>query len=436
MIKKFDSDTHAQLIADKKTTGAHVILVWARTAPRIMTMIPVARALKAAGYRALLCISDTMQDDLDQSEIFEDVECIFITPREIKRLKVADVFISSETCVQDGPKTAVRIGIFHSLPDFKLDYDFLVSLERRLHIISEMDYFAISVCQPEDRWNVERYLEAVDRVFPAKALEKRRSHLTLLPFGYPKIDMLMTQSDLVDPPDTITYAPTRTSMTFSSVAQHGEKILSMLLETFGDHRIVFRPFPDDMAEIIDPIVARFQDNPRFVLDDSLTGHDAMMRSAVVVTDRSSMAMSFSLGLERPSVFIHVDGISGEDPKGYKKVAPVGFRAGSIAAGRKAIKRALRTADSIKLNIATKRANYIYNPGRATQNLAEIMPDILADRGRDEWLAIPRRPFVSDNPVALEQHMKKMEQRVSGRNLDKKLQKLRDAFAAEQDTIEK
>ena len=415
-------------IADLQQGRTEVtILVWASSAPRIMTMVPIVRALRQAGFAAYLGLKPGIARKMQTAGLLAGVDHVITSTTRLKTLDALNVFIAAETQINSGPEQAIRVALYHSLPDNELRYNYANMFRRKPQVGALMDYFCTAVQQPPRHWRVAHYRRVIDRIYPPSLLRHRRDTLTLIPLGYPKIDLLIAKADTPVVRDTITYAPTQTILNFSSVREAGAEIIAELLAGFPEHRIAFRPYPGQDVTRLRDIIARFRGDPRFVCDTSLTGDDLMMRSAVVVTDRSSMAMSYSLGLARPSVFFARDGIKGADPQGFKRLDPVGYRAGSVAGVRDAVRRALTKSEPIARRIEETRGNYIHNPGHAADHLAAIMPDILAGRTRDDWLAIPRRPFASTEKVKIDAHIARLADEAGSRTRDKSIRVIAAGF---------
>lgn len=414
-------------LADLQTPrDTAVILIWASAAPRVMSMIPIVTALRKAGFAAYIGFARDVARGLEKTGVLDTIDYLTCSKFTLENLSV-DVFVAAETEINLGPQDAIRVALYHSLPDHGLAYNYASMFRRKPQVGAMMDYFCTAVQQPSKRWSVRTYQPVIDEVFPETLLNHRREKLTLLPLGYPKIDLLIAKAGDAVPRDTITYAPTQTILDFSSVREAGAEIIAELLAGFPDHRIAFRPYPGRDVKKLRDIIARFADDPRFVLDTSVTGEDLMMRSAAVVTDRSSVAMSYALGLARPAVFFAIDGVKGSDPKGVVRFDPVGFRAGSPAAVREAVAQALDRTEAIAARIVKTRGNYIHNPGHAAGHLAEIMPDILAGRMREGWLAIPRRPFPSQDRAVVAAHLEDLAAKAGARTKDQSMRVLAAGF---------
>ena len=395
-----DVDALRAALAD--ADGAPNILIWTRSKPRIATMRPVARALMRAGFRTFVGYSTTLE--IDPEEFASDLSCFELPDDSVPGLEGVTVFISAEHNVGAGPPGAIRFAIHHSLPDDTLRRDYGDLLGDKPIAAAVTDYYAIPVRQEPSNWSVDRYAPHVDGILPRSLLVGRKKTLSIVPFGYPKLDQMIAEDLGSIARDTITYAPTQSTLTFSTVATHGHEILQTLLDRFPDHRIAFRPYPGADHERLSGLIAGFADHPRFVLDDSATGEDLMRRTAVVVTDRSSIAMSFGLGYCRPVVFFQAKGLPKGGSAQIVPFRPLGLRAGSPEAMANAVDRCLRESDRFAAEIAERRGEFIYNIGRTGEYLAEILPDIIAGRDRPEFLDVPRAPFAGQDEEAIEAHL--------------------------------
>lgn len=366
------------------------VLIWARAKPRIATMRPVGRALVRAGYRTFVAFPPAL--GVGASEFADDLRCFEVEQGDLSKLGGVTVFVSSEQNISAGPAGAIRFAIHHSLPDYNLRRDYCAMIAEKPIVAASADYYGIPVPQRPQVWNVESFAPHVDAVLPETMLRGRRDTLTIVPFGYPKIDQMMAEDTGAVARDTITYAPTQSTLAFSSVNESGATILSMLLESFPDHRIAFRPYPGADHQRLADLIAAFSGHPRFDLDASPTGEDLMRRSALLVTDRSSIAMSFGIGYCRPVVFYRAGGLMKPRPEQLEKVDPIGLRAGSVEALREGVGRMLRRSDEVAARIGDRRGDLVCNLGRSGEYLAEILPDMIAGRNRPEWVVVPRRPF--------------------------------------------
>lgn len=381
-----------------------VILIWIKARPRITTMRPIAEKLIEKGFNTLVAYAADLDVTPEAMRFDARVRCFRVHMKNVRTLTGVTVCILAEKDTYIAPVDAKRVGIQHSLPDSNLRFDYATTLKLKPVVALETDYLAIPTKQPEASWNISHFQPHLDKRLPAPLLRPRCKNMTIIPFGYPKIDQMMAVDTRDDVLDTITYAPTQTVLNYSSVKQKGADIIAMLLKSFPEHRIAFRPYPGADVERTRAVYERFLDDPRFVMDDSPTGEALMRRSAVVITDRSSVAVSFGLGFARPVVTFEKGG-KAKDIRGF---APIGLRVTSIGMLRQAVRQVLKNHHKIAERIKSKRGQFIYNPGSSAEYLAEIMPDIIAGGSRPEWLQVPRRPFPGWSRARNRAQMKSIE----------------------------
>lgn len=371
---------------------APVLLIWIRHRPRVTTLRPVALALHRAGYTVLVGYALSLDTTAEEMGFGSAPRCFGLRPPEVASLEGVAVFITSEQDTRDGPRSARRVGIHHSLPDHNFKRNYAKALSIKPLAVRETDFYAILSVQSQENWTVENYRPFVDRLLPASLLVDRRPAMAIIPFGYPKIDQMMATDTAGDTLDTITYAPTQSILKYSSVREKGGEILRMLLDDFPEYRIAFRPYPGIDVERVRDIFEPFLSHPRFTLDDSPTGEAVLRRSALLISDQSSVAVSFGLGFARPVIFYDVRISRRPKFKALDYFPPIGLRVATMDALKQGIAQVLRNSPKIKERIERRRGDVIYNPGRSLDYLVEIMPDILSGGTRPEWLEIPRRPF--------------------------------------------
>jgi len=405
-------DDAARLQAEiDRARDTPVIVVWIRHKPRVATLRPVAESLLEAGFTVFVGYSPGLQTTREAMKFSESTPCYEIRPQSAWRLKNVAVFITSEQDTRDGPPTAKRVGIHHSLPDKSLRRNYAKMLMVKPVAALETDYYAILSTQEPHHWTVENYLPYVDRLLPAAPIRHRRKTMAIVPFGYPKIDRMMAQDPGDAAPDTITYAPTQTILQYSSVLKKGPEILDMLLTQFPAYRIVFRPYPGLDVERTRGVWEKFLHDPRFSLDDTVSGEETLRRTALLITDQSSVAVSFGLGMARPVIFYNADGNESLGFKDLDYFPPIGLRAGSMQSLRQGTAQMLSNTDRVAERIRQRRAKFIYNPGNSLGYLVGIMPDIIAGGTRTEWLEVPRRPYRAWTRAARLAHLDRLLERL-------------------------
>ncbi|UXZ21261.1 CDP-glycerol glycerophosphotransferase family protein [Pseudomonas sp. YeP6b] len=88
--------------------------------------------------------------------------------------------------------------------------------------------------------------------------------------------------------------------------QHGLDVIRPLVD--AGLRVILRPHSRTRKlrpEILDAICEHYRDEPLFRLDEDGDGRASLIESDLMVSDWSGAALEFSLGLERPTLFVDV-----------------------------------------------------------------------------------------------------------------------------------
>jgi len=145
---------------------------------------------------------------------------------------------------------------------------------------------------------------------------RKRENLKGLPakqlfdYGHPRLEQVIEQGKALqlpkspDDPLTILIAPTWGVDSIFNTC--GKELIEVLL-TAG-YRVIMRPHYQSNRQTPDVIAAvrdAFKGRERFEYIDRMGETDSIMRSDVLVSDWSAMALEFALGLEKPVLFIDV-----------------------------------------------------------------------------------------------------------------------------------
>jgi hypothetical protein len=369
-------------------------VIYANSRPRVAGYIPLAKAITDHGHLCYLVHPYNSAPSQEEIAGYEHLNIGALPPNKLSRLQGVDVFLSSEAVSDVAPRSAATVGLYHSLHDQGFGWNFSYSISHNPLIVRSLDYYVAAETQKKEHWTVENYEKVVPRIYPPFFLKDRRDHLDIVPGGYPKIEYLERMLKGERESEYISYSPTQTNQPFSEVVQYGAHIIRTILTGFPDFKVVFRPYPSRDIEICREAVRDFLGNPRFVFDDSVTGITYQKSTAVMISDGSSTAITFSLASGRPSVFAKLSDASGRG-KG-RKMEVFGFRAVGEEEMIGAISHCLNNRSFWHRKIMSERHKYLYNPGRASTYIASKLA-VFAERGSDpEWLSIPRSPWVGFN----------------------------------------
>lgn len=234
-----------------------------------------------------------------------------------------------------------------------------------------------------------------------------RNRLCVIPGGYPHLDRNMALAAAYDGPvDSIIYAPTLALADYphrelASSFDQGLAVVRALLARFPEHRVIFRPHPSDLklhqvdrrdalSEQFDRLLTLCETEPRCVLDDAPGDYMASYnRSAVMVSDTSSTAMTFAFATGRPAFF--------HSPRDAELLAILGgdmafladrARVGGVATG---IDQLLELIDAHLQGdrgghaaIRAFRDATVFHPGGAAAYLADNIDHILTGERHADW----------------------------------------------------
>ena len=145
---------------------------------------------------------------------------------------------------------------------------------------------------------------------------RRREELRGLPakhlfdYGHPRLEEVITEGQDYQPlestgePATVLIAPTWGRSSIFNTC--GKELISVLLDS--GYRVIMRPHYQSKQQtpgVITELRDAFLDRGRFEYIDRMGETDSVTRSDVLVSDWSAMALEYSMGLEKPVLFIDV-----------------------------------------------------------------------------------------------------------------------------------
>ena len=144
-------------------------------------------------------------------------------------------------------------------------------------------------------------------------LDNYRNHIQVSKVGYPKLDNIQNQKFDSSFQNIIVYAPTpndetgnKTSSLWSkgiTINDYGADLLFELCKSFPDYKIVFKPYKLEKPDVVKNICQKNKKNKNFSLDQSGSDYwELYSRTKILISDTSSTAFTFSLGLQRPVIF--------------------------------------------------------------------------------------------------------------------------------------
>jgi hypothetical protein len=193
-----------------------------------------------------------------------------------------------------------------------------LQLKRSLHPVHYLYLFhSMGSTHMVDNENSFDHYETLFCAGPHQVAEiRRREELKELPakqlfdYGHPRLEQVIAEGQAYQPekvagePLTVLIAPTwGENSIFNSC---GRELIGVLLD--AGYRVIMRPHYQSNRQtpgIIAAVRDAFAGNPRFEYVDRMGETDSILRSDILVSDWSAMALEYAWGLEKPVLFIDV-----------------------------------------------------------------------------------------------------------------------------------
>lgn len=162
------------------------------------------------------------------------------------------------------------------------------------------------------------YAASENRLDPAEIshlvdVTRYRDTVTVFQSGYCKLDAPIKKYAHVPVEKIIVFAPTPNDTTGNkesplwnsavAVNRHGKALLQQLCQRFPDYTIAFKPYKDELPEVIVGIREGLAGTTNFQINECGSQYwDLYSRAAILISDFSSTAYTFALGIGRPVVF--------------------------------------------------------------------------------------------------------------------------------------
>ncbi len=228
-------------------------------------------------------------------------------------------------------------------------------------------YDTILMCGP----HMEREIRRREQM---KGLPAKR----LVPHGYGRLDELIATRR--DPPPAradadihVLLAPSWGPQTILNAC--GMEVADTVLA--AGFRLTLRPHFQtrwQTPEVIDRIVAKHRDNPRFALVEQMAEKDSLLDSHVMITEWSGAGLDYGLGLEKPVIYLDLPMKSRNTAWHELAMEPfeswVRDRLGALlpptelARLPELVRELVRDPARFRAGIARLRAEHVYNVGRS------------------------------------------------------------------------
>lgn len=356
--------------------------------PFFESSLLLAQQLRKRGHQVVFLFTAIRIDDvaaaLDGFPAFE------LPLDEFVELDFIDVFFVMDDVAQvytRFPERSKVVAFRHGLsPIAQANSDPFRYLECALESTA-VDY-VVRTNSNAQRIPTQDWLGVITDTFPPESHLRPSTTLGVIPGGYLKLDLYRQACvDRAAPPDALLFAPTsiqvdRTCKDF--VERFGATIINTLLDVFPNHKVVFRPYPQDReTEVIQRVLEEFRDHERVEFDLSPHIKDVYARSAVLIGDMSNASNAFCFARLRP----YVGCMFGAE--GRESVSALGYSVHNLEQLAVAVAHALANVSDWEETLTNARSTLVSNAGETASYLAEHLDHILSDRPHADWAYIPK-----------------------------------------------
>lgn len=133
----------------------------------------------------------------------------------------------------------------------------------------------------------------------------------LIPAGYYRLERIYDQYKT----HRISYAPNGKKTTVliapswgdkNVIESCGEALVEILLQ--AGYQVIVRPHPETMRrkpQMVSHLIKKFGSNPSIIFEMSILTDDSLLKSDILISDGSGIALEYALGTERPVLFLDV-----------------------------------------------------------------------------------------------------------------------------------
>lgn len=318
-----------------------------------------------SGYSHLACIGLINTSDvfsLRQQQLLKDLNLplLYLSTEDFVSLSwLHIVFLQEANFANDEsyPKDVLKIGSPHGTD---------ISLKKTLvHYggLMEFDYILCPVA----------YAPVFDDAYIGLVTSDLSCHsmpfCCAIPFGMPKYDRFFQACQEHPYPDAIIYHLSNLKIENPSIFSYIAPVLDLLLKSFPDRSIIFRPFPEDQEHpLIQQLLSQFSGFPNFVYSSSPSYISDYVKGAVMLCHRDYSEHLFVQASNRPMLVF--------DPCSQSNTAKV--RIESIKQLIPALSSLLAEKTPLTVN------NKIFNSGCSVEYLVSQLHYILDNKRHPQW----------------------------------------------------
>ncbi len=357
----------------------------------------IVKSVINAGFTPILFSQIELNDPLESNFIFIKLSDNFEIYYYLKQ---------SELVISDANLLIAPMKVLQQ-PKLYIPHGFLGIFERNI----ELNLPIVDICKNHS----DKILEPFTHAFlPSKDVfnfldaiaqaAERKSKITLIPGGYVNLDMAIEAcSQNIQNRDSILYCPGSIpennlhSELPMSFPVHSQQIISRLLDTFPNYKIIFRHHPSaindpEAKKTIDNIIKYFQHYNNFVYDENTTHKESFSKSLLMISDSSTSSFTFALSHLKPVVYFLPFSpnttilINKKVFNSIKQnVGEFVFNSFDDLINKTYI--ALEENKKIEKTLINYRQKHFYNIGAVSEYLSFTIKNIIAKKTHREWKTI-------------------------------------------------
>jgi hypothetical protein len=247
---------------------------------------------------------------------------------------------------------------------------------------NSFDHYDSILCAGPHQWVEIRKRESLLELAPKRLIEH----------GYHRLETLLSQRS--EPPPRhdretthVLLAPSWGDETILNVC--GLELTGVLLD--AGFKLTLRPHFQtrwNTPEVLDQIVARYGDHPRFTLIEAMSESESLFKSHLMISDWSGAAMDYGLGLEKPVLFIDVPAKSRNNTWPELELEPFEMSVreqigailspGQVEDAPDIIDGLLKDPDRFRRNVQELRKTSVFNLGSSSRAAAEAVVNVAGE----------------------------------------------------------
>ena len=235
---------------------------------------------------------------------------------------------------------------------------------------------------------------------PNHAKINQNKTLTIIPAGYPKLDLYMAARQKIQAgpykriaffPITIKNSVAGAKLSYSVYAE----LISQFLARYPDYEFVLRPrINDHNAPLFRNLRTKFSADSRFIFDIGMDNKKYLLASDLMITDQSTVVDTFRVVSLHPGIYFRPD-LKIKSP--YIKNT-IGYFASSVDQVLASIEDALCTFPQWESSLKKEIDRTVSHAGKTLSYLSNHIDNILNDLPAKNWIVLDKGDTAYDKPA--------------------------------------